>query len=436
MKVRYKITLFILILMITSLTLLGVSYSFSPKNLENENSALVVTNEELSINYFTSDTIIDKILKPNEEIMIDFSVTNGSEKDMYYSFGLDEVLNIIDGEVVINLTSTNNGGTINNGNYPKEANVLINQIKIPANTIQSYTLSIKNISNNIGEIGGKIKIEKVNYVEDNSEETKKTFANILLENNPIKSALTIPGKEKSTTDEGLIMAEDDYGNTYYFRGKVENNYVSFSGYTWRIIRINGDGSVRLILDNILDETTIYNTINENNITESYNFNNSTIKTLLDSWYETNLKDNDIKISENAFCNDYQNPTIDGYNEIYQNYNNIKNEIITFKCTNSITAKIGLINVMEAIYAGSYSNYANTNNYLYNAKIKSGWWTMSPSYYNTNNNELYMYSLNAGVNNIIDSTVITSEKGLRPVINLSKNVTVTGTGSISDPYIVQ
>ena len=129
MKVRYKITLFILILMITSLTLLGVSYSFSPKNLENENSALVVTNEELSINYFTSDTIIDKILKPNEEIVIDFSVTNGSEKDMYYSFGLDEVLNIIDGEVVINLTSTNNGGTINNGNYPKEANVLINQIK-------------------------------------------------------------------------------------------------------------------------------------------------------------------------------------------------------------------------------------------------------------------------------------------------------------------
>ena len=50
----------------------------------------------------------------------------------------------------------------------------------------------------------------------------------------------------ATTDEGLFVAEDDDGASYYYRGAVKNNYVSFAGFTWRIIRRNGDGSVRLI----------------------------------------------------------------------------------------------------------------------------------------------------------------------------------------------
>ncbi len=50
----------------------------------------------------------------------------------------------------------------------------------------------------------------------------------------------------ATTDEGLFMSEDDEGASYYYRGAVKNNYVSFAGFAWRIIRRNGDGSVRLI----------------------------------------------------------------------------------------------------------------------------------------------------------------------------------------------
>ena len=48
------------------------------------------------------------------------------------------------------------------------------------------------------------------------------------------------------SDKGLYKTVDDYGDTYYYRGKVDNNYVSFAGYVWRIVRINGDGSIRLI----------------------------------------------------------------------------------------------------------------------------------------------------------------------------------------------
>ena len=42
------------------------------------------------------------------------------------------------------------------------------------------------------------------------------------------------------------MAEDDEGESYYYRGGVKNNYVSFAGFIWRIIRRNGDGSIRMI----------------------------------------------------------------------------------------------------------------------------------------------------------------------------------------------
>ena len=49
-----------------------------------------------------------------------------------------------------------------------------------------------------------------------------------------------------TETDGLYMAEDDEGESYYYRGSVKNNYVSFAGFIWRIIRRNGDGSVRMI----------------------------------------------------------------------------------------------------------------------------------------------------------------------------------------------
>ena len=46
--------------------------------------------------------------------------------------------------------------------------------------------------------------------------------------------------------DGLYAADDDDGTSYYYRGAVRNNYVSFAGFMWRIIRRNGDGSIRLI----------------------------------------------------------------------------------------------------------------------------------------------------------------------------------------------
>ncbi len=54
------------------------------------------------------------------------------------------------------------------------------------------------------------------------------------------------------SENGLYKTEDDFGDSYYFRGTVENNWVKFgqdksnNDIYWRIIRINGDGTIRLI----------------------------------------------------------------------------------------------------------------------------------------------------------------------------------------------
>ena len=52
----------------------------------------------------------------------------------------------------------------------------------------------------------------------------------------------------NTSDVGMYADNDDDGKTYYYRGSVSGNYVKFAGYYWRVIRVNGDGTVRLIYD--------------------------------------------------------------------------------------------------------------------------------------------------------------------------------------------
>ncbi len=57
---------------------------------------------------------------------------------------------------------------------------------------------------------------------------------------------TVKITEMEDTNNYLCSAPDDYGTSYYYRGTVENNWVKFAGYYWRILRINGDGSIRMI----------------------------------------------------------------------------------------------------------------------------------------------------------------------------------------------
>lgn len=63
------------------------------------------------------------------------------------------------------------------------------------------------------------------------------------------SPKTVPGKVSATTNEGINKTTDDYGTSYYYRGSADNNYVQFANMCWRIVRVTGNGAIKLVLQN-------------------------------------------------------------------------------------------------------------------------------------------------------------------------------------------
>ena len=148
---------------------------------------------------------------------------------------------------------------------------------------------------------------------------------------------------KNITEALLASTEDDYGTSYYFRGAVKNNYVQFANKCWRIVRITGDGSVKLVLHNDNTEgssnpcssannsdtaafarysgttyTSAFNSSNDDNAyvgfmygtagssdyaTAHANTNKSTILTNLETWYTDNLSSYEDKLADTIWCND-------------------------------------------------------------------------------------------------------------------------------------
>jgi len=152
----------------------------------------------------------------------------------------------------------------------------------------------------------------------------------------------------ATTDEtadGLFSMADDYGTSYYYRGTAPNNYIKFgknaSGQDmwWRIIRFNGDGSIRMQYDGsgaagsnaytkgfaLTDQVwnTKYNdakyvgwmfggaqgAASTSKAQAQTNETNSDIKTAVEVWYKSNIVDTGYSnyVHDAIFCNDRSTP---------------------------------------------------------------------------------------------------------------------------------
>ena len=190
-----------------------------------------------------------------------------------------------------------------------------------------------------------------------------TLRETILANNEVKTPITAPGKEVSTASEALLASTpDDYGTSYYFRGAVKNNYVEFANKCWRIVRVGGDGSVKLILHNDntakaanpcnsannsttaafarYNGTTYTSAFNTNTNDNAYvgfmygtpgsstyeathaNTNKSTILTNLETWYNNNLKTYESVIDDNVWCNDKTNVTDTTYKPLWGDVNGL------------------------------------------------------------------------------------------------------------------
>ena len=283
---------------------------------------------------------------------------------------------------------------------------------------------------------GKINSEIYVILDENIEES---FTDLILSNNPINDPKTTVGLVKSTENEGLINSNDDYSTTYYFRGNVNNNYVRFANLDWRIIRINGNNTVKLILaDNIEDTLKSFSSNDSvgDNFIEKGDFSSSTALSTLKEWYSDNLSKYDRYIANTKFCidnNSYINEN--GYKYYYSYVKNQIDKDYSLMCDSSIDLKIGLISASEALFAGATLDSENSEYYLYSSDSQSSTWTLSAAYLNESNNDVNIFSISP--NGQLESKFTsTTANYLRPVISLNSTITATGNGTLDDPYIIE
>ena len=277
------------------------------------------------------------------------------------------------------------------------------------------------------------------------DEKKMRLSNLIKEHNTIiKTPATLTTTSVASNENGLYVsyATNSGKPTYYFRGNVVNNYVNYAEKTWRIVRINEDGSIKLILSQSVYKG-FFNSVS-NDYSNIYYSNSDIAKPKLDSWYATNIYDKgyDSYVKTGEFCEAAKvKPTqeMTAGNAIM-----ITPTIYTpnFKCSPDgngkgiVNGKVGLITYDEVVHAGrtfeaSFSGFNYDGYYLF--IFSSVNYTMSPAGKNSEGNGLWVIDDEGFSNTSFQSN---RDANMRPVINLNANVIATGTGTSSDPYVVK
>ena len=271
--------------------------------------------------------------------------------------------------------------------------------------------------------------------------TTKTLSQMILDNNQIiTKAPTLTASSNNSSDEsGLYVstATNTGEPTYYFRGAVENNYVSFAGIIWRIVRINEDGTIRIIMQDGINNNTDY-IFNSN---DNMYYTNSNAKTVLENWYQTNIgikSDLSNKVATgNYYCEQAKTKPILNWTAENASITIYSEYISDFKCTldengkGLVNADIGLITYDEVIHAGGYPYQNNGNYYLYS---NTYFWTMSPAGHSSAVSGIWGINTDGflegpGVNS---GLVI-----IRPVLNLKSDIeNLSGDGTKENPFAVE
>ena len=404
---------------------------------------------------------------------------------------------------VSNVNGTNNFVNEKNFDYDSSWSGLKRTLVSGATIESNGTLTTQNISitgkyYNLTipqtSIEGKAFTGKI-YVTNHSCSTSEPAYKTILANSKVNE--TTPNFESTaTTNEGLFKADDDYTATtgmksYYFRGAVNNNWVKFGKDStgkdifWRIIRINGDGSIRMIYTGTTAPTESTKVVMTGEGTQinatTYAFNSSgdkaeyvgymytlgeqhgnstptTIKTAIDNWYKTTTLETDIATKElvsqdQIFCNDrsasstqtapWKSTGADYYYGAYGRLDSKKEPILTCPTTSdkftsknssignkALTYPVGLITADEVAMAGGKSFSTNSTYYLY---TNQDYWPGSPC------NFLGSYAAAGGFfvssSGDLGNGSVNSARGARPVVSLSSKAKLSGSGTYSNPYTV-
>ena len=383
-----------------------------------------------------------------------------------------------------------------------------------------YNLDVSQAQLGGKNFAGKIYAISKGCSSEDGTTVKKGYETILANNGGVASMTTLTSTDFATvttaSDKGMYKAEDDLGTSYYFRGAVDNNWVKYGKYTkdtyctsdgnwnytlvdncaglakcykiaskgddmyWRIIRVNGDGSIRMIYSGVTpptESTKVIKTTDTSLGNSKFNQNydsaeyvgymytigeqhgtsqSSDIKTYLEDWYAnyTNLNKTGTKITDQIYCNDRTASTTEvaytsqayttltswnstGTTYYYGAYGRVlspdykcpaasdKFTKTTAKGNGKLSYPVGLITADELTFAGLPGREINNSFYLYTG---DSYWVGSPSVFGGDANGVTMVDgLYSGSVNYHD--------GVRGVVSLSSESKLLGSGTYNDVYVV-
>ena len=395
MKRNTKLYL-MLIVMLVIVVGFAVSYAYFTAPINNDNSLLNTNSGKLEIMYDGSAsgsgiiTLANVYPREKEWVTKEFTIngTNTTNLVAFYkvkivldnnefeglglSYSLESKNTGNNGNIIPSISkeyigkddiNLGQGYFVNTGTTPKEHKYTLKIYFKENGEDQNYLQGAKFAAHIEIESGDKaVEVSPKGWDEAGSG---TLLAGIKTNYPSVMQPLTNPGKEASPENEAVLAgAVDDYGMSYYFRGNVTNNYVQFANKCWRIVRVTGDGSIKLVLhnDNVNNATspcassnnngdaafarysgTTYNTkYNEQGDDNAYvgfmygtagsskyaethaNINKSTILQNLETWYKNNLATYESKLADTIWCNDKSTKT--NQTVIYTSLNTTTNKL--------------------------------------------------------------------------------------------------------------
>ena len=386
-----------------------------------------------------------------------------------------------------------------------------------------YNLDVSQAQLGGKNFTGKIYAISKGCTSEDGSSIKKGYETILANNGGAASMTTLTSTDFATattaSDKGMYKAQDDLGTSYYFRGAVDNNWVKYGKYIkdmyncnngtisntdtrnsctkiassgddiyWRIIRINGDGSIRMIYSGVTPPTestkvikTTDTSLGNSPFNQKYNSaeyvgymyeigkqhgtsQSSDIKTYLDNWYAnyTDLNKTGTKITDQIYCNDrtastsnvaYSTTnytTLTSWNSTGTKYyyganGRVWNNPVSpdYKCpvasdkfttttakgNGKLTYPVGLITADEITFAGLPAGESNNSFYLYTGAY---YWAGSPGVFDVDFS--YVFELRP-VGGLFYSRVYNRSDAARGVVSLSSESKLLGSGTYNDVYVV-
>ena len=428
---KKQLTLVIVSLLVV---VLSVSLAYFTAQIIGNGKNVTINSADLKIIFTDSDGAISgSNIEPGWSDTKTFTIENKSNEIYKYNIVIQDLLNtfVTNGYLQYKITSTNGGYNMTEfKDIPKlstpKDKILAYGVSIPVGVTQSYTVEFKYTND-----------ESVDQSDDMGKKLSGTL--FITEGTEDPSLAT------------LIKANAVNENGYRYEGTNPNNYIYMvkngSNELWRIIGlfpdgVNGEEVIRV--RKVGYEKAKYNSNNTNH------WPKVTLYTTLSSIYSlTNYKNTvNYKMYLGGADDDITSYTSQDLYDMERMLNSKgtagKTSSTSYNSTTTFTGSVGLMYPSDYGYAVLSSDCARTiepknyaepaachdNNWLYQGS--STWqWLISPH----SSNASFAFSVGTmGYMNNGDG-IVTLSGFFSPVMALKADVTVIGSGTQSDPYVM-